>query len=198
MASSRKLKLDVGSFQEFWTTDFGFVSRDDQAVCALCCQNVICGTSSRKRRFETKHEKSFKNDAEKIKSLKKAISSYEKQSSIFKKVIRSTNQTIEGNYKVAEEIANYGKSFTDQVLVKEAFLSCAEVLFDDLPNKCTIISRIKDVHISPRTVERRIPDIAIDVTEQQTVALKGANVFSTALDESIHINDNPRLAIVAR
>ena len=52
--------------------------------------------------------------------------------------------------------------------------------------------------ISLRTVERRITDMATDVTEQQTVALKGANVFSVALDESMDINDNPSLAIVAR
>ena len=36
------------------------------------------------------------------------------------------------------------------------------------------------------------------VTEQQTVALKAANVFSVALDKSIDINDNPRLAVIAR
>ena len=41
MASSKKLKLDVRSFQEFWTTDFGFISRYNQAGCALCCQNVV-------------------------------------------------------------------------------------------------------------------------------------------------------------
>ena len=84
------------------------------------------------------------------------------------------------------------------MFVKEAFLNCAEVLFANLPNKCTIISRIKDMHISPRTVQRRIMDLATDVTEQQTVALKGVNVFRAALTESIDINDNPRLAIVAR
>ena len=39
MASSKKLNLHVRSLQKFWTTDFGFVSRDNQAVCGLCCQN---------------------------------------------------------------------------------------------------------------------------------------------------------------
>jgi len=55
---SKRLKLDVRSFQRSWTADFGFVSRDDLAVCVLCCQNVVCRTSSTKRHFETKHEKS--------------------------------------------------------------------------------------------------------------------------------------------
>ena len=45
-----------------------------------------------------------------------------------------------------------------------------------MPNKCTIILRIKDIPISPRTVVRRITDMSTNVTEQQTVALKSANV----------------------
>ena len=113
-------------------------------------------------------------------------------------MICSTNRTIIGSYKVVEVIAKNGKSFADGVFVKEAFLDCAKVLFDNLPNKCTIISRIKDMPISPRTVQRRITDMAADVIEQQTVTLKSANVFSVALDESIDINNNPRLAVVAR
>ena len=69
-----------------------------------------------KQHFETKHEKSFKDDAEKIKSLKKVVPCYDKQS-IFKKVIRCMNQTIRGSYKVAEGIAKHGKPFTDGVFV---------------------------------------------------------------------------------
>ena len=107
MASSKKLTLHVRSFGEMWTEDFGFVFRDDQAVCALCCQNVVCRTSKITRLFETKHEKSFKDDAEKIEFLKKAVSHYDQQSSMFKKVIHSTNRTIKGSYKVAEGIANH-------------------------------------------------------------------------------------------
>ena len=84
------------------------------------------------------------------------------------------------------------------MFVKEAFLSCAEVLFDDLPNKCTIISRIKNTPVSSRTEERRIPNMSTNVTEQQTVAFKAANVFSVALDKSIDIKDNRRLAVVAK
>ena len=52
--------------------------------------------------------------------------------------------------------------------------------------------------VSPRTEERRITNMSTDVTEQQTVASKAANVFSVALDKSVDIKDNPRLAVVAR
>ena len=52
--------------------------------------------------------------------------------------------------------------------------------------------------VSARTIERRITDIAKNVNKQQTIALKTAIVFSVALNESVDINDNPRLAVVAR
>ena len=95
-----------------------------------------------------KHEKPFKDDAEKIESLKKAVSHYEKQSSIFKKVISGANQTTESSYKAAECIAQHRKPFTDGVFIKEAFLSYTDVLFDDLCNKSTIILRIQDMSVS--------------------------------------------------
>ena len=47
--------------------------------------------------------------------------------------------------------------------------------------------------MSARTVERRV-----DVKMQQAVALQSVNTVSVALDESVDINDIPRLAIIAR
>ena len=41
MAACKRLKLDVWSFQESWTTNFSLVSLDDRAVCVPCCQNLF-------------------------------------------------------------------------------------------------------------------------------------------------------------
>ena len=51
----------------------------------LCCQNVACRTSSIKHHFETTQEKYFADDLKKNETFKKAVSCYEKQSSILKK-----------------------------------------------------------------------------------------------------------------
>jgi hypothetical protein len=130
--------------------------------------------------------------------LKTAVSCYKKQSKFFKKAIQSSNQTIESSYEIASCIAKHGKPFSDGDFLKDAFISCSNVLFNDLPNKNTIMSRIKDVPTSSRTVERRFIEMARDVKEKQTEALKVVNVFSVALDESVDINDVARLAIIAR
>ena len=154
MSAAKSSKSDVRQFQESWTTDFGFVRRNNRAICALCCENVVCRTSSIERHFETKHKKLIKDDFEKKEALKKVVSRYEKQSSIFKKAIRSTNQTTESSYEVAECIAKRGKPFTDGDFIKEVFINCSEVLFEDLSNKKVILSRIKNLPVSARTVER--------------------------------------------
>uniref|UniRef100_A0A8C6LBI0 HAT C-terminal dimerisation domain-containing protein n=1 Tax=Nothobranchius furzeri TaxID=105023 RepID=A0A8C6LBI0_NOTFU len=51
---------------------------------------------------------------------------------------------------------------------------------------------------SARTMERRIQEMGDNVRAQQTAGLKEAQVFSVALDESIDINDVPRLAVMVR
>ena len=177
MSAAKRSKSNVRQFQESWTTDFGFVFRNDRALCALCCKNVVCRTSSIKRHFETKHKKLFKDDSEKNEALKKAVSRYEKQSNIFKKSIRSTNQTMKSSYKVAECIAKRGKPFTDGDFIEEVFINCSEVLFEDLTNKNVILSRIENLPVSARTVERCVENMAVDVKMQQAVALQYGQYF---------------------
>ena len=116
----------------------------------------------------------------------------------FLKAIRSTNQTTESSCKAKECIAKRGKPFTDGDFIKKVFINCSEVLFEDLPNKNVILSRIKNLPVSARTVERRVEDMAADVKMQQVVALQSVNTSSVAFDESVDINNIPRLAIIAR
>ena len=43
-------KLDLRPFQDNWTKEYGFVEQKDGAVCAFCCESVVCRTSSVQRR----------------------------------------------------------------------------------------------------------------------------------------------------
>lgn len=84
MAAPAAKKAKTRAFQSTWTREFGFVFLKDRAVCTLCCENVVCRTSSVKRHFETKHEKTFKDQADKAESIKRAVSRYDKQASSLK------------------------------------------------------------------------------------------------------------------
>lgn len=61
---------------------------------------------------------------------------------------------------------------------KVFFLKSINILFSDLPNAETILSRIQEIPASARSVERRITDIA-----KQNVGLQKAAAFSDATDQ---------------
>lgn len=153
--------------------------------------------SSVKRHFETKHEKTFKDQADKAESIKRVVSRYDKQASSLKVFTTAKNHGTEASYRIAHCIAKHGKPFTVGEFIKEAFVSCSDAFFESLPNKETIKSRIKDIPVSARSVQRRIDEMAENVRAQQTAGLKDAAVFSIALDESVDVNDIPRLAVMA-
>ena len=60
------------------------------------------------------------------------------------KVLTAKNHATEASHPIAHCIEKHGKPFTEDEYIKEAFLSSSEVLFEGLPNKETIKSRIKD------------------------------------------------------
>ena len=60
------------------------------------------------------------------------------------------------------------------------------------------ISFSKGLKICQCLLERRVENRAADVKMQQAAALQLVNTFSVAVDESVNINDIPRLAIIVR
>jgi CDGSH-type Zn-finger protein len=135
---------------------------------------------------------------EKCEAIKRAVSGYKKITSIFSKVIGTKNKATECSYKIAQCVASKGKPFTDGEFVKETFLSSAEILFIDLPNKETILSRIREIPASVRSIERHITEMAENVTVIQTTGLQQAVGFSVALDKTVDVNEVEHLVTVAR
>ena len=168
-------------------------------LCAHSAVTMLCAELPVLRGISRNTTKScIKTPAERAEAVKRAVARYNKQSSSLKVFVNSQGHVTEASYNLASCIAKHGKPFTDGEYIKEAFLSCAETLFDDLPNKDTIKTRIKDMPTSARTVQRRIDDMAGDVRAQQTKGLTDASVFSLALDESVDVNDIPRLAVMGK
>ena len=64
--------------------------------------------------FLSKHDKHFKDEADKEESIKLAIAMQRKQSSAFTNVCVSKNQATEESYKIVKCIAKHGKTFPDQ------------------------------------------------------------------------------------
>ena len=112
--------------------------------------------------------------------------------------VGSQNKATECRYKIAQCVSLKGKPFADGKYIKETILKSAEILFGDSPNKKIIVSRITAIPVSARSVERRITDLAENVTTKQIIGLKQAQVFCVALDENTDLDGLSRLGIIAR
>jgi hypothetical protein len=51
--TQKRQKLDIHSFQDFWTNEYGFIQQKNRAVFASCCETVVCHTSSVQRHYQT-------------------------------------------------------------------------------------------------------------------------------------------------
>lgn len=188
------------NFQPEWQEKFGFIERGDRVICSLCSESVVARTSSVKRHYQTKHEPSFSalSPCDLQEFLRQKVSKFEAQKGAFSKFVHHGGHCASASYVSALAIAKAGKPFTDGVFLKDAFSECAKELFKDFQNKDKIIQRIQDLPLSARTVQRRIEDMADNVTSQVQTDMQACEVLSLALDESTDNNDVARLAIVAR
>ena len=86
------------------------------------------------------HKSNFKDEVEGVKSMRKAVAQYDRQSSGFTTLCAVKDQVTESSYKVVQCIAKRWKPF-DGEYIHEAFLSFPqEVIFNGLPKK-DIISK---------------------------------------------------------
>jgi hypothetical protein len=90
------------------------------------------------------------------------------------------------------------KPFIDGELFKELFCIGADCLFDGYSNKHEIVSAIKDLHLSNKTVIRRIHAISTDIQTQLRTDLEICDWFWLQFDESTDISDPAKLAVMVR
>ena len=89
------------------------------------------------------------------------------QSSNLMKFIGGSSNVTAASYIVSKEIAKHVKPFSEGQFIKQAWLECASVLFENFKEKEKIIQRIKEIPLSRNTVKARILDIADNVSHQQ-------------------------------
>ena len=173
------------------------ISSDDKAVWVLCCNKVVCRTSSVKRHFETNHKDLYlKTKEEQREIISKAYKEKKMQSSNLMKFIGGSSNVTAASYIVSKEIAKHVEPFREGQFIKQAWLECVPVLFENFKEK--IIQRIKEIPLSRNIVKARILDMADNVSHQQNKDLSSCNFLSICLDESTDITGSAHLAIFGR
>lgn len=95
-------------------------------------------------------------------------------------------------------MATKKKPFVDGELIKEAFLTAADSVFQNFKNKTEIIMAIEAIPLSARTVSRRIEVIATGMKSELESDINKCKFFSLQLDESTDISDTAQLCVIIK
>ncbi|KAL4702361.1 hypothetical protein ACJJTC_008705 [Scirpophaga incertulas] len=90
------------------------------------------------------------------------------------------------------------KPFADAEIVKECFISAANILFDKYSNKKQIVSDIKKIQLSDSSCTRRIEDISKFISDDILKNLRRCKFFSLAFDASTDISATSQCSVFAR
>uniref|UniRef100_H3AR21 SPIN-DOC-like zinc-finger domain-containing protein n=1 Tax=Latimeria chalumnae TaxID=7897 RepID=H3AR21_LATCH len=190
----RALKDENCKFQEKWTDEFFFVLNEIsmKPVCLICQQT---GSAFKRSNLEWHHTTVHAGFSEKYppgsnlrkNKIEQLVTSFKSQQKIIKKK--------EASFEIAWILARHKKAFTDAEIVKECFLTSAEILYADFNNKNAILKQIKGLQLSDTTVMRRVEEIGKDIRQQLMADLSAAPCFSLALNESTDISDFSQLCV---
>ncbi|XP_023232148.1 zinc finger BED domain-containing protein 5-like [Centruroides sculpturatus] len=191
------------NFNNEWEDLYCFVNLKDKCICLLCGNSVAVPKKHNvERHFLTIHASFNTNYPLKSEIRKKKIDQlksnlFAQQSVFTRPALRSKNATI-ASLKISHILAKKKKPFQDGELLKEAFLTGADCLFEGFSNKREIMSAIQDLQLSDNTVTRRIQAISKDMQTQLKSDLEICEWFSLQFDESTDISDTAQLAVMVR
>lgn len=195
--SNKKRKSNEGNrkFNIEWTFKYFIVECSSKLMC-LICREIITNIKEYncRRHYELKHSSTYNIFTEelrntKIEELKNGISA---EKNIFSKQFIENKTFTRSSCKVAQIIARSSRSFSDGEFVKE----CIKSICDDIcPEKWDVFSKIP---LSRMTIQRRIEDMACDLSEQLGELLSRCKYFSIALDESCDVSDTAQLSVFVR
>ena len=132
----------------------------------------------------------------KVKELKSRLS---REQSFFSQLSSKAKAAIEASFRVSHSIIKHKKSFQDGEVIKEAFVEAADSLFRDFKNKPEILSSIKALQLSRRTVTWRCEVMPEDLTLQLWKDIADCcECFSLQLNASTDVSDTAQLCIFIR
>ncbi|XP_023225070.1 zinc finger BED domain-containing protein 5-like [Centruroides sculpturatus] len=202
MSGSSK-RQQTYNFNTEWEDLYCFVNLKDKCICLLCGNsvavpkkhNVECHFLTIHATFNINYPLKSEIRKKKIDQLKSNL--FAQQSVFTRPALRSKNATI-ASLKISHILAKKKKPFQDGELLKEAFLTGADCLFEGFSNKCEIMSAIQDLQLSDNTITRRIQAISKDMQTQLKSDLEISEWFSLQFDESTDISYIAQLAVMVR
>ncbi|XP_065645713.1 general transcription factor II-I repeat domain-containing protein 2-like [Hydra vulgaris] len=161
----RKVADENRRFNKLWTEKYAVIESDGNPLCLIYSVKLQNNESSNiERHFEGKHKE-------------------------FAQKYPEGSTTTEVSFALSLQIAKAGKPFTDGEFLKDCMYTVSGILYNDFKNKDLILSKIKDIPLSARTVKERILNIAEEVSNMKNEDIKRADFLSLAIDESVDVTN---------
>ena len=146
-----------------------------------------------RRHLETQHPTIAKlNRNEKSLKAARLMKSLGMEQQFFKVFDNESAKATNASSQISREIAAYGECFTDGEFVKKCMLLAVSDLFAEK------MWMFQDIRLSRMTVQRKVADIAANLTDQLKQKVKEFCFYSLAMDESINCCDTAQLVIYIR
>ena len=196
MSEGKKRKIDSERrlFNSEWTNKYLFVMNKSKIICLVCRETIsVPKEYNLRRHLETQLPTIAKLDQNE-KSLK-AVSFMKclgKEQQFFKVFDNESAKATNVGFQILREIAASGKCFTDGEFVKKCILLAVSEL---CPEKMRMFQNIS---LSRMAVQRRVADIAANLTDQLKQKVKEVCFYSLVMNESIDCCDTAQHVIYIR
>ncbi|MGL6121402.1 MAG: hypothetical protein ACRC0V_12975 [Fusobacteriaceae bacterium] len=154
------------------------------------------------RHYKTNHnsfEVAFppKSD-QRNREIERLKSSIKAQQNFLSNFLSGNANTTLASFKIAYLLGRKKKAFMDSELIKQAFITGADALFEGFNNKKEIVSAIQNIQLSNDTTAKRIQDISTDLQSQLKTDIENCECYSLQFDESLDICNTAQLAVCIR
>jgi len=191
----RKIEDENRKFQEKWEEMYFFVETNNRIQCLICQQTIaVAKEFNLSRHYNSLHGNKFKSYLGKVRTEKiiQFKSSFEKQTNLFAKCNKKTEDSVKASYVICQMIAKASKPFTEGLFVKDCMVQACEIM---CPEKKKVFEGIS---LSANTVSARITELADDTKKQLVNIAKDFEAYSIAIDESTDTTDTAQCAVFIR
>ena len=190
----RKIESEGRVFNSEWTNKYLFTAENLKILC-LVCQNMVSVPKeyNLRRHFETNHPNLALLDInEKSLKAESLLASFGSEQNFFKLPSNESATVTRVSFEISRKIAVAGKSFTEREFIKKCMSRVVSLI---CPNE---IKKFENVSLSRTTVQRRIEDIAVNITDQLCQKAMQFSYYFLAIDECTDSTDMVQLLVFVK
>lgn len=199
-----KRKAPARKYNIAWENEYFAIENNSKTICLICRMEY---SDNKKyaidRHFTTTHSEinvKFSDPTKRAKEIQRLKNELSGEKKIIQKFLDKNEILACASYRIAFNLAQSAKPYTDGEFYKDLLLSTVKILCQNVDDKTTgyLVENIQLLPLSEQTISRRVNDLGKDIETKLKSDLKKCHSFSLALDETTDIGDTSQLAFWVR